>query len=70
MVAELTEPCALASVDEGRRHPHRRRPRRRALAVRGAPAMLSWPVALAPDNHPGRVALTPKARIRILTVLN
>ncbi len=50
-VAELTEPCALATVDGGagvlisagrgaaRCHAHE------------APAMLPWPVALAPDNH-------------------
>lgn len=50
-VAELTEPCALATVDGGagvlisagrgvaRWH------------AREAPAMLPWPVALAPDNH-------------------
>jgi hypothetical protein len=50
-VAEITEPCGLAAVDDGdgvlisagrgvaRWH------------AREAPAMLPWPVALAPDNH-------------------
>jgi len=50
-VAELTEPCALAAVDEGAGV--------LISAGRGAarwhasesPAMLPWPVALAPDNH-------------------
>jgi len=50
-VAELTEPCALATVDEGAGV--------LISAGRGAarwhasdsPAMLPWPVALAPDNH-------------------
>ncbi|MCW5636134.1 MAG: DUF1513 domain-containing protein, partial [Rubrivivax sp.] len=51
LVAELTEPCGLATFDAGagvlisagrgvaRWHVHE------------APAMLPWPVALAPDNH-------------------
>ncbi|MBI5722171.1 MAG: DUF1513 domain-containing protein [Burkholderiales bacterium] len=50
-VAELTEPCALATVDGGAGVLISAGRGAARWHAREAPAMLPWPVALAPDNH-------------------
>ena len=58
VVAELTEPCALAPCSDGRGVILSAG---RGLALwhsRLAPRMLRWPVALAPDNHAVRLSAT------------
>jgi len=50
-VAELTEPCALATVDGGAGVLISAGRGVALWHAREAPAMLPWPVALAPDNH-------------------
>lgn len=50
-VAELTEPCGLASLDEGAGVLLSAGRGTARWHVRDAPAMLPWPVPLAPDNH-------------------
>lgn len=51
MVAELTEPCALATLDEGAGVLLSAGRGAARWHTREAPGMLPWPVALAPDNH-------------------
>lgn len=51
MVAELTEPCALASVDEGAGVLISAGRGAARWQLRGAPAMPPWPLALAPGNY-------------------
>lgn len=51
LVAELTEPCALASVDEGAGVVLSAGRGAARWHAREAPGMLPWPVPLAPDNH-------------------
>lgn len=51
MVAELTEPCALASLHDGAGVLLSAGRGAARWHLREAPGMLPWPVALAPDNH-------------------
>jgi hypothetical protein len=51
LVAELTEPCALATVDGGAGVLLSAGRGAARWHAREAPGMLPWPVALAPDNH-------------------
>lgn len=51
LVAELTEPCALATLDDGAGVLLSAGRGAARWHAREAPGMLPWPVALAPDNH-------------------
>lgn len=51
LVAEMTEPCALATLDDGAGVLLSAGRGAARWHAREAPGMLPWPVALAPDNH-------------------